>query len=133
MGSEESSRMSLVHIDTTGGVAPYEQVRAQIAGLVTTGELEPGQRLPTVRQLAADLGLAANTVARAYRELEADGVISTRGRHGTFVHSPVLDTDATPADATAAATGFATTARRLGLSLAESIRLIENAWKASSA
>ncbi|MEP6527413.1 MAG: GntR family transcriptional regulator [Nocardioidaceae bacterium] len=45
-----------------------------------------------VRQLAADLGLAANTVARAYRELEADGVISTHGRRATFVRSTLLDT-----------------------------------------
>ena len=51
------------------------------------GDLAPGTRLPTVRQLAADLGLAANTVARAYRELEADGVIATYGRKGTFVRS----------------------------------------------
>ena len=63
---------------------------ARIAVQVAGGELPAGTRLPTVRQLAADLGLAANTVARAYRELEADGVIATHGRRGTFVSSTVL-------------------------------------------
>jgi DNA-binding transcriptional regulator YhcF (GntR family) len=47
--------------------------------------LAPGARLPTIRQLAGDLGVAGGTVSRAYRELERDGVITGRGRHGTFV------------------------------------------------
>jgi GntR family transcriptional regulator len=118
----------LVHVDAASDVAPYEQLRTQLARLVAGGELEPGQKLPTVRQLAADLGLAANTVARAYRELEADGVISTQGRRGTFVRSALDDQKTLPQDATVAAASFAATARTLGLSLAESTRLVENAW-----
>jgi DNA-binding transcriptional regulator YhcF (GntR family) len=77
--------MPIVEIDTVSAVPPFEQLRSQIASMVTSGALEIGAKLPTVRQLAADLGLAPGTVARAYRELEADGVIATRGRHGTFV------------------------------------------------
>src|SRR5689334_16447182 len=64
---------------------PYEQIRARIAAGVAAEELKPGDRLPTVRRLADDLGVATNTVARAYRELEQSGVIETRGRSGSFV------------------------------------------------
>jgi DNA-binding transcriptional regulator YhcF (GntR family) len=77
-------RMDL-RIDPASGDAPYEQVRQQIAVAAEAGVLAPGHRLPTVRSLASDLGLAVNTVARAYRELEADGVVETHGRGGTLV------------------------------------------------
>jgi DNA-binding transcriptional regulator YhcF (GntR family) len=75
----------IIAVDEHSPVPPYEQVRAQIANAISQGELGPEERLPTVRQLAADLGLAANTVARSFRELEASGLLETRGRHGTFV------------------------------------------------
>jgi DNA-binding transcriptional regulator YhcF (GntR family) len=64
---------------------PYQQIRLQVLAAIAAGTLTNGSRLPTIRQLADDLDLAANTVARAYRELEADGAIETRGRKGTFV------------------------------------------------
>lgn len=123
--------MTLVRIDPASEIPPYEQLRTQVATMVVASELAPGQKLPTVRQLAADLGLAANTVARSYRELEADGVIATHGRRGTFVRSGLLDADGPAtqrADAHAAAASFTATARRLGLSLAEATRLIESSW-----
>jgi GntR family transcriptional regulator len=75
----------LVNLDSP--VPPYEQLREQIAGLVATGDLPPGSRLPPVRQLAADLGIASGTVARAYRELDEAGLIEGRGRHGTVVRA----------------------------------------------
>lgn len=74
-----------VRVDTTSQVPPYEQIRAQLAALIRTGRLAEGERLPTVRQLAADLGLAPGTVARAYRELEATELIRTRRGAGTRV------------------------------------------------
>ncbi|MEU4379061.1 GntR family transcriptional regulator, partial [Micromonospora echinofusca] len=74
-----------ITVDQGSAVPPYEQVRGQLAELIGTGRLAVGTRLPTVRRFAADLGLAVNTVARAYRELEAAGLLETRGRHGTFV------------------------------------------------
>ncbi|WP_149203720.1 GntR family transcriptional regulator [Actinotalea subterranea] len=77
--------MTLLVIDPASHVPPYEQVRSQIEALADAGDLAPGHRLPTVRRLADDLGLAANTVARAYRELEQAGVVVTRGRNGTFI------------------------------------------------
>lgn len=123
--------MNLIVVDTTSAEPPYEQVRRQIAARVASGELSAGQKLPTVRQLATDLGLANNTVARAYRELEAGGVIATHGRKGTFVRSSLLDVDdaaARSGHAQDAAAEYAALARRLGLSLAEATRLLETRW-----
>lgn len=74
-----------LQVDTTSPVPPYEQVRTQLAALIEGGALGEGDRLPPIRQLAGDLGMATNTVQRAYRELEAQGLIQTRGRHGTVV------------------------------------------------
>lgn len=75
----------IVTIDPSSPVPPYEQLRAALLRLVATGQLAIGSRLPTVRQLAADLGVAPGTVARAYKELEAAKILVTRGRHGTHV------------------------------------------------
>ena len=75
----------IVRVEPSSPVPPFEQIRMQIATMTTTGVLKVGARLPTIRQLAKDLGVAGGTVARAYRELEADGIIATRGRHGSFV------------------------------------------------
>lgn len=66
----------MITIDTSLAEPPYDQVKRQISRLVAVGDLRPGDKLPTVRRLAADLGLAPNTVARAYRELEAAGVLT---------------------------------------------------------
>lgn len=81
----------MITLDPADGSAPYEQIRSQIAAHVSAGALSPGDRLPTVRRLAQDLGVATNTVARAYRELEQAGVIETRGRAGTFVTGDQVD------------------------------------------
>lgn len=72
-------------IDPKSSVPPFEQLRVQLLEQISSGSLAPGAKLPTVRRLAEDLGLAANTVARSYRELEALGMIETRGRNGSFV------------------------------------------------
>lgn len=74
-----------ITIDTESALPPYEQIRSQLEGLIVNGGLVDGVRLPPIRQLAGDLGLATNTVARAYRELEQAGLVETRGRHGTVV------------------------------------------------
>lgn len=76
-----------VAVDPASHEPPYLQVRVQVEALVRSGRLVPGDRLPTVRALATDLGLAANTVARVYKELEASGLVETRGRAGTVVAS----------------------------------------------
>ncbi|MCD4525685.1 GntR family transcriptional regulator [Nocardioides sp. cx-173] len=102
---------------------PFEQLRSQVAARAASGDLPAGTRLPTVRALAAELGIAVNTVARAYRELEADGVIVTEGRRGTFIAAP-----AAPADVGAAAAALAAAARRAGVTLAQAQRLLADAW-----
>lgn len=76
-----------VAVDPASAEPPFEQVRSQVERLIRSGRLVPGDRLPTVRGLATDLGLAANTVARAYKELEAAGLVETRSRAGTVVAS----------------------------------------------
>jgi GntR family transcriptional regulator len=78
----------IVEVRVDSPVAPYEQIRSQIAAMIHSGVAPPGHRLPPIRQLASDLGVAPGTVARAYRELEADHLIDTRGRHGSFVLAP---------------------------------------------
>ncbi|MFE5310832.1 GntR family transcriptional regulator [Isoptericola sp. NPDC056578] len=86
--------MSLaVRIDIASTVPHYEQLRAQIAALVTAGDLADGQRLPTVRALANDLGIAPGTVARTYRDLEAAGMVTSKRRVGTLVTAPAATLD----------------------------------------
>lgn len=72
----------------------YSQIVEQVKAQVATGALKPGDQLPTVRQLAADLRVNFNTVARAYRILHADGVISTQQGRGTFILDPPIPTGA---------------------------------------
>ena len=111
--------------DPVADQPPFDQLRSQIARRAASGDLPPGSKLPTVRALAAELGLAANTVARAYRELEADGVVVTEGRRGTFVTTTEAGSSV---DARAAAEEYVGVTRRLGLSRAEATRLVEQAW-----
>ncbi|WP_104110142.1 GntR family transcriptional regulator [Arthrobacter sp. N199823] len=77
-------------IDLQTGTPPYEQVQTQISSLIAVGQLPAGTRLPTIRSLAADLGVAAGTVARAYKELEAAGLVTTNRRQGTVVAEGLL-------------------------------------------
>ncbi|MBW9204769.1 GntR family transcriptional regulator [Mumia sp. zg.B53] len=114
-------------IDPDVGEPPYEQVRRQIASQAADGTLGPGARIPTVRALAHDLGLAVNTVAKAYRALEAEGVVETLGRRGTFVRTSVMTADVSRA-AAAAADAYVSELRRLGLARTEGVRMVEDRW-----
>jgi GntR family transcriptional regulator len=107
----------LLRVDLSRPVPPYEQLRAQVSGQVACGQLAPGTRLPTVRQLAGDLGLAPGTVARAYTELESEGVVISRGRRGTFVSGAAARPDrSVHRQLAAAADQFAAAVRKLGIS-----------------
>lgn len=77
-----------VRIDPADPTPPYEQLRRQLADMITAGALAEGTRLAPVRQLAADLALATGTVARSYRELEAQGLVRTARGAGTRVATP---------------------------------------------
>ena len=105
-----------LYITTSDPTPPYEQLRRQIVELIGSGHLEPGQRLPPVRQLAADLGLAAGTVARTYRHLEAEGLVVTRRGGGTRVSSNLDYRRATgpTSDLQQRVTALVRQARRLG-------------------
>ncbi|MDY7104627.1 MAG: GntR family transcriptional regulator [Actinomycetota bacterium] len=74
-----------LRIDAGAPVPPFAQLRTQLSVLIAHGRLSPGERLPTIRELASQLDLAPGTVARAYRELERTGLAVTSGRRGTFV------------------------------------------------
>jgi DNA-binding transcriptional regulator YhcF (GntR family) len=112
-----------LRVDHGGAVPPFEQVKQQVTAAVDEGVLAPGDRLPPVRTLAADLGLAVNTVARAYKELEATGVVATRGRAGTVVLGGGAERAAREA-----ALAYAAAAKTLGLDLDEAEALLRRVW-----
>lgn len=82
---EESKLMEIV-IDTGSSHPVFSQLIDQIKKAVLSGALNPGDTLPSIRQLANDLALNHNTVAKAYRLLDRDSVIETKGYRGTFIH-----------------------------------------------
>lgn len=117
-------------VDPAAPTAPSEQLRAQVVRAVRSGELAAGTRLPTVRGLADELGLAANTVAKAYRALERDEVIQTRGRSGSFV---AASGDAAHRNAQEAAIAYADRIRILGLKPSEALEIVTDALRAEDA
>ena len=80
--------MMMINVDLTDHVPIYIQLMNQIKHMIATGELKPGDQLPTVRQLAADLRINFNTVARAYRLLDEENIISTQHGRGTYILEP---------------------------------------------
>lgn len=110
------------------GAPPFEQIRSQLAARVADGSLAVGTRLPPVRALATALGVAANTVARAYRELESAGLVRTAGRAGTTVAAGHDRARARIADA---ARRYATTARDAGVDPDEALRAVRAAIDAT--
>lgn len=119
--------MSLVlTLDPDDPTPPYEQLRRQLADLITAGKLGPGDRLPPLRQLAGDLGVAVGTVARTYRELEQEGLLTSRRGGGTRVAA----TGRTPATdrrrlLAGMAADFVTRARGLGFTDDEIVIALE--------
>lgn len=125
-----SSVPPTVSIDARSPVPPFEQIRTQLVSQINCGALLAGTRLPTVRRLAADLGLATNTVARAYKELEAAGLVTTGRRAGTVVSATG---DAVRQEAHTAAQEFARRMRQLGVTRSEAIALVESSLATTSA
>lgn len=117
-----------LRLDPSSRVPLSAQLREAIASRVARGRLLPGERLPPVRELAAELGLAANTVAKAYRELEAAGLLVGRGRQGTFVADrlPTRPSDAERRLAEAA-DAFVGRTRQLGFGRADALRAARRA------
>lgn len=120
--------MQWLRVDPDAGGPLFDQLRIAVIEAVRDGRLAAGDRLPTVRELAAEQGLAVNTVARAYRELETAGVVETRGRQGSFV----ARTDPADAAMAAAARGYVDTARSLGISREQAVRYLDAAFGPNS-
>ncbi|HSR84277.1 MAG TPA: GntR family transcriptional regulator [Streptosporangiaceae bacterium] len=118
----------MLSVDLNSAVPPFEQIRAQVAQQAAAGMLPPGTRLPSIRQLSTDLGLAPGTVARAYRELEVTGIIRARGRHGTFIaagaSSPPAAGPEQASELRAAAAEYARRAGQLGAEPAEAVLVL---------
>jgi DNA-binding transcriptional regulator YhcF (GntR family) len=117
-----------LEIDVASGVPAFEQLREQIVAQVRAGRLVAGDRLPTIRALATDLGLAPGTVARAFRELEAEGVVETRSRAGTVIAAGA----SVAADvARRAAETYISAVRAVGLDDDEALALVRDALRAA--
>jgi len=116
----------MISIDHLSAVPAFEQICQQVVGLVRVGSLPSGHRLPSVRQLAGDLSLGTGAVARAYRELEKAGVIST-SRGGTVVR----DGQPTSAELAEAAYDYARASQNAGLSADEAVSALRALWPAT--
>lgn len=115
-------------VDPANGVAPWRQVRDQLVHLVRTGALPVGTQLPSIRQLAGDLGLSAGTVARVYRELESAGILHTARRNGTVIAAvPNAGTD-TSAALTSAAAEYVRRAKAAGADVHQAVAAIMAAF-----
>jgi GntR family transcriptional regulator len=115
----------MITIDDSIPIPPFEQIREQIGDLIRAGELGPGQRLPSIRQLAGDLRVAAGTVARAYSELETAGLIETSRATGARVR----DGQGLAGDMRRAATQFIVAAQGNSLSLEDALGAIRSQWR----
>lgn len=114
-------------LDSSSPVPPYEQIGAQIRLQIAAGRLLVGAVLPSVRQLANDLGVAPNTVARAYSELEREGWVVTAARRGVMVGSPSpnLMAEARARELERAVAQLLMTAHQLGISTDELYRELD--------
>lgn len=112
---------SLLVLNHSSSVPPYEQISAQLRVLIASGQLTSGVLLPSVRQLARDLGVAPNTIVRAYSELERDGWVITAARRGVIVaeQSPMLSRDERTLKLQEAVSELLVVAHQIGASLDE--------------
>lgn len=113
----------MITVDPGSAVAPFEQIRSQLADGIRSGELGTGHRLPSIRQLAGDLRVAAGTVAKAYALLEEEGLVETSRARGTRVSAGQAHPDAVRAAA------HAFVAASDGLTLEEALGAIRAAWE----
>ncbi|MFF5791183.1 GntR family transcriptional regulator [Paeniglutamicibacter sp. NPDC012692] len=121
----DSNPLAFINVDSADKMAPYLQVRQQILVAIAKGKLKAGTKLPSVRALAEQLGLAVNTAAKVYKELEASGAVVTRGRHGTIVQATDDQGSIAVADA---ASEFAAVATRWGISEKAAIGYVRAAF-----
>jgi GntR family transcriptional regulator len=119
----------MITVDSSSPTPPVEQLRLQISGMIRSGDLGAGERMPTVRQLAQDLGLARGTVARAYSSLEAEGLLET----GRALGTRVAEGQVTATRTTKAARNLVVIARSEGLDLEDMLSAVRGAAAFSDA
>lgn len=119
----------MISVDPAAPTPPFEQIRRQIAAAARSGALPAGRRLPSIRQLAGDLRIAPGTVARAYKELEGDGIIVASRGGGTRV----LPGQAVDGALAEAAARFAVEVRAAGADLEDALAALRAAWGAPAA
>jgi DNA-binding transcriptional regulator YhcF (GntR family) len=120
-GTPDRAAISLV---PDSSVPPFEQIRSQLHDLIRSGGLAAGQRLPSIRQLAGDLRVAPGTVARAFAELEASGLLETSRTRGTRVRPEQVADD----QVRQAARRFVEAARSSSTDLSDALGLVRAAW-----
>jgi DNA-binding transcriptional regulator YhcF (GntR family) len=120
-GTPDRAAISLV---PDSSVPPFEQIRSQLHDLIRSGALPAGHRLPSIRQLAGDLRVAPGTVARAFAELEASGLLETSRTRGTRVRPEQVADD----QVRQAARRFVEAARSSSTDLSDALGLVRAAW-----
>ena len=122
----------MLRVDSTLALPVYEQIREQVVRMVLAGTIEPGTRLPTIRQLANDLQLAKGTVARAYALLEETKVLETRGHRGSFILAPPAGRPVEELDVgtelAMSAEAYVVAAKQLGVDLDSAERALRTMW-----
>lgn len=116
--------MSLIQISLRGGGPIYQQLKEEVIRLACEGVLAPDEQLPSVRALARELGINPNTVAKAYQELENEGVIYSMGGRGSFISGDILAAEGVRREAAQNLQTAAEKARRVGLTLQEAEAVI---------
>ena len=111
--------MSLIRISLRGGGPIYQQLKEEVIRLACEGILAPDEQLPSVRALARELGINPNTVAKAYQELENEGIIYSMGGRGSFISGDSFAAEGLKKDAAANLQTAAEKARRVGLTREE--------------
>jgi GntR family transcriptional regulator len=120
------------HLDRTSGVATYLQLVHQVKQALRLGLLGPGDQLPTAREVVAQLGINPNTVLKAYRDLEREGLVAPRPGQGTFVQQSLASPSLAGADRLRRAlTGWVREARAAGLTREDMAALFDQAVRGS--
>jgi DNA-binding transcriptional regulator YhcF (GntR family) len=118
----------ILDVDPSSALPVYEQIRRQITRMAVSGVLPVGSRLPTIRQLASDLGLAKGTVAKAYALLESSAVVESRGHRGTYVIEPDPTLLEGVPGLDQAALSYAVIAQQQGADLTAALAELERQW-----
>jgi GntR family transcriptional regulator len=120
-------------VDPASGLPVYRQIMDQVRRMVVAGRLSPGERLPSIRELAATLQINPLTVGKAYGELERDGIIEMRRGLGMYVRPRQQGTRpmsrGIPSDVTAAARRLVLEAAQAGLDRQQTVRAVDECWR----